>query len=338
MLAWEKASLLREIIMSDVPECVWRSDTICSNSFPLYDLDSNVNGYVFEFQNGLMPAGFIQIDLSSGVAQLDRYCFSGVHTAKVLAQNQRLSMADAQVVYLGGYSYLLKNTSQNCSTQSEYVHLYTGESVSLNSRELRAEYEQFVEQKSIAAKRVSVQPYATTTTKFVAGYQSIGWETYSSVGDSKRNTCAPIAVTNICKYWARCQGKTNLFPNTSYTYTTLRDKMRPYNNISMTDSSKVRPKWIEYVTQRGYGYASYVLPKNGTNNTVSFNDFKYFIDWNRPFLYQYGGHAAAAFGYQMIDAQTVAILADATSSTCIYLNWTNITHTVNPVSCSVIPL
>lgn len=137
--------MLREIIMSDVPECVWRSDTICSNSFPLYDLDSNVNGYVFEFQNGLMPAGFIQIDLSSEVAQLDRYCFSGVHTAKVLAQNQRLSMADAQVVYLGGYSYLLKNTSQNCSTQSEYVHLYTGESVSLNSRELRAEYEQFVE-------------------------------------------------------------------------------------------------------------------------------------------------------------------------------------------------
>ena len=114
--------------------------------------------------------------------------------------------------------------------------------------------------------------------------------------------------------------------------------MGPYNNISMTDSSKVRPKWIEYVTQRGYGYTSYVLPKNGTNNTVSFNDFKYFIDWNRPFLYQYGGHAAAAFGYQMIDAQTVAILADATSSTCIYLNWTNIKHTVNPVSWSVIPL
>ena len=49
MLAWKKASLLREIIISDVPECTWRSDTICSNSFPLYDLDSNVNGYVFEF-------------------------------------------------------------------------------------------------------------------------------------------------------------------------------------------------------------------------------------------------------------------------------------------------
>lgn len=72
-----------------------------------------------------MPAGFIQIDLSSGTAQLDRYCFSGVHTAKVLAQKQNISMANAQVVYLGGYSYLLKNTSQNRSTQSEYVHLYT---------------------------------------------------------------------------------------------------------------------------------------------------------------------------------------------------------------------
>lgn len=50
------------------------------------------------------------------------------------------------MVYLGGYSYLLKNTSQNRSMQSEYVHLYTGELVSLNSRELRTEYQQIVDQ------------------------------------------------------------------------------------------------------------------------------------------------------------------------------------------------
>lgn len=341
-IAWEKASSLRETIMADVPECTWKQSTTCSDAFPLYDLDSNINGYVFEFQNGLTPAGFIQIDLSTGTAELDRYCFSGVHTAKILAENQQLSTASTQVLYLGGYSFLLKAASQNRLAQPNYIHLYTGESISADSQTaetMRAEYTQMVNGKraEATAAAASVQPKAPITIKYVMDYKSVGWESYASVSDYNYNTCAPIAVTNICKYWAMCRGKINLFPNTASTYNTLKNKMGPFSDYGVTPS-KIKPAWIEYVAERGFEYRDYTVPKNGPNNSVTFADFQYFIDWNRPFLFNYDWHAVAAFGYEIDGVNKIIIVADATSTSCVYLNWANLSQPTNSASCCIIPL
>ena len=87
--ALQKANSLKQIIISDVPECTWTENTVCANTFPLYDIDLNVNGYVFEFETNGSPSGFIQIDLSTGEARLDSYCFSGVHTSNIMKQGQK---------------------------------------------------------------------------------------------------------------------------------------------------------------------------------------------------------------------------------------------------------
>ena len=218
------------------------------------------------------------------------------------------------------------------SLTKSYMDLYTGETLSLDTQvkaEIRESYNQYVANKASEKRSsASVQPKGlNTVTKYVSGYRAVGWETYYSVGDTvNKNTCAPIAVTNICKYWDLCKGKSALYTAGS-TYTTLKNAMGPYTTYGC-DPSKPLPAWKNYVSSKGYTPSVYTFDKKAEWD-ISFATYKYFIDWNRPFLYHAlwpGGHAVAAFGYQYIEVEETIIVADAYSSTCIYRTWSSLGH------------
>ena len=346
--ALQKANSLKQIIISDVPDCTWTENTVCANTFPLYDIDLNVNGYVFEFETNGSPSGFIQIDLSTGEARLDSYCFSGVHTSNIMKQGKKNLSSNAKTIYLGGYSYLTEQPSTPFSLTKSYMDLYTGETLSLDTQvkaEIRESYDQYVANK-VSMNRASapIQPLGTNTvTKFVSGYTTaIAFETYTSVGDTvNKNTCAPIAVTNICKYWDLCKGKSALYTAGS-TYTALKNAMGPYS-IGGCDPSKVEPAWKNYVSSKGYTPSVYTFDKEGQRE-ISFTTYREFIDWNRPFLYHAdwpGDHAVAAFGYQYIEVENTIIIADAYHATCVYKTWSSLGHSwsLHEQTCAcVVPL
>ena len=79
--AQQTAQYYQEIIMRDVPGCTWTEDTEVSHVTSLYDPYGELNGIVYEYQNGQTPAGFLQIDLSSETATLDSYSFGDEHPA-----------------------------------------------------------------------------------------------------------------------------------------------------------------------------------------------------------------------------------------------------------------
>lgn len=347
--ALQKANSLKQIIISDVPECTWTENTVCANTFPLYDIDLNVNGYVFEFETNGSPSGFIQIDLSTGEARLDSYCFSGVHTSNIMKQGKKNLSSNAKTIYLGGYSYLTEQPSAPFSLTKSYMDLYTGETLSLDTQikaEIRESYNQYVANK-VSTNRASapIQPLGTNTvTKFVSGYTTaIAFETYTSVGDTvNKNTCAPIAVTNICKYWDLCKGKSALY-TAGNTYTTLKNAMGPYVTGGC-NPIKTESAWKNYVSSKGYTPYAYSFSREEDEREIAFSTYREFIDWNRPFLYHtfwpklgkdditgapiilYSSHAVAAFGYQYIEVENTIIVADAYSATCVYKTWSSLGH------------
>ena len=327
--ALQKANSLKQIIISDVPDCTWTENTVCANTFPLYDIDLNVNGYVFEFETNGSPSGFIQIDLSTGEARLDSYCFSGVHTSNIMKQGKKNLSSNAKTIYLGGYSYLAEQPSTPFSLTKSYMDLYTGETLSLDTQvkaEIREAYSQYVANKMSVSRSSAPASIAAVTVKYVSGFKELGWETYSSVRDPNDNTCAAITVTNICKYWDLCKGKSRLY-TASTTYTTLKNAMGPYTTYGC-DPSKPLPAWKNYVSSKGYTPSVYTFDKEDEWD-ISFTTYKYFIDWNRPFLYHAlwpGGHAVAAFGYQTIELEKIIVVADAISSTCVYRAWDSLGH------------
>lgn len=109
--AAQKAQYYRDIIMCDVPECSWTEETQILHITLLYDITGKVNGYVYEYANGEAPAGFLQIDVSSGEAVLDSYSFGDEHCAakkmRCLPAATVRSTDSSKLVYLGGYSYYL---------------------------------------------------------------------------------------------------------------------------------------------------------------------------------------------------------------------------------------
>lgn len=107
----QKAQYYREIIMRDVAGCTWTAETQISYTTLLYDITGKVNGYVYEYANSEAPAGFLQIDVSSGEAVLDSYSFGDEHCAakkmRCLPAATVRSTDSSKLVYLGGYSYYL---------------------------------------------------------------------------------------------------------------------------------------------------------------------------------------------------------------------------------------
>ena len=245
-----------------------------------------------------------------------------------------LRTSDAPIAYLGGYAYYQKQNGITRDGVKTYRDLVSGEELKSNSEafaSLKNEYVSFVAEKSVAT--VSNVRSTETITKFVDGYSAIGWETYTSINDGK-NKCAPIAITNLCKYWRFCKGKSSIYPSTAYTYTAVRDLIGAFGVGGPANINNVRTAWIDYVEDRGYTAREYTL-----SSSMDFVVCRNFIDWNRPFLYHanYGGsgHVVAVFGYQYFDAPEVLIVADAYSSSVVYKAWNDIRKSNGLHSCII---
>lgn len=176
----QKAQYYREIIMRDVAGCTWTAETQISHTTLLYDITGKINGCVYEYANGEAPAGFLQIDVSSGEPILDSYSFGDEHCAakkmRCLPAATVRSTDSSKLVYLGGCSYYLLGDEAADGEVTAYDVL-NGKSRKLDLAAAAEAYEASVlvrceAQAEQAAARNNVETIkgTNTITKFIQGY------------------------------------------------------------------------------------------------------------------------------------------------------------------------
>lgn len=232
----QKAGYYQQIIMRDVPNCKWDETTKISHITPLYDPKGCINGYIYEYTNNEQPAGFIQIDISSGIPKLDSYTFEDEHYAAREMRNLSLSFTNVQnktnrkLVHLGAYSYLLMEETNN--KQVKVYDLFSHEQLRGSLQKLQMLYTDRITQKNEIISQQNTQyklQQVSTITKIVSNYQSKRLATYNNC-DNTGVDCQALAETNICMYWAQDRGKTKLVQTMHSTFDALYTDMNITSN------------------------------------------------------------------------------------------------------------
>ena len=332
----QTAQYYQEIIMRDVPGCTWTEDTEVSHVTSLYDPYSELKGIVYEYQNGQTPAGFLQIDLSSGTAALDSYSFGDEHSAakkmRSLSSEESRSITSNKLIYLGGYSYyVLKHA--NANGVSEVYDVLNEQSTSLNLSSVKQDYTTYVATKSQspAFQSNTISPMGVNTvTKLVQGYTSMFLGTYGNLDPQKKNKCAIISAVNTAMYWSKFRGKTNLYSTLPGTFQAI-SKYIPITSEWGATYNDAYNGFRNYVSAKGYPSTRY---GKITSANWTWSKMKSIIDSNVPITMatvgyldgsQYGaGHAVTVFGYQYIEVANTIIIADAYSTSLVYKTFSSI--------------
>lgn len=347
--AQQTAQYYQEIIMRDVPGCTWTEDTEVSHVTSLYDPYGELNGIVYEYQNGQTPAGFLQVDLSSGTAALDSYSFGDEHPAakkmRSLPSAVSRNRTSDKLVYLGGYSYyVLEQATTN--GVSEVYDVLNEQSTTLNLSSVKQSYTTYVAAKSQsqAVQKNTVSPMGlNTVTKLVQGYTGMTLATYDNTGNHAKNGCTIISAVNTCMYWSKYRGKTNLYINSPVrTYNEINLYISLYDNPSGATYNDAYNGFRNYVSAKGYPSTRY---GKITSANWTWSKMKSIIDSNVPITMatvhygeddssgffpdiekddKVGGHAVTVFGYQYIEVANTIIIADAYSTSLVYKTFSSI--------------
>ena len=345
--AQQTAQYYQEIIMRDVPGCTWTEDTEVSHVTSLYDPYGELNGIVYEYQNGQTPAGFLQVDLSSGTAALDSYSFGDEHPAakkmRSLPSAVSRNRTSDKLVYLGGYSYyVLEQATTN--GVSEVYDVLNEQSTTLNLSSVKQSYTTYVAAKnqSQAVQKNTVSPMGlNTVTKLVQGYTSMFLGTYGNLDPWEENKCTIISAVNTAMYWSKFRGKTNLYSTMPGTFNAIKQ----YIPITSADGATYNDAYNgfrNYVSAKGYPSTRY---GKITSANWTWSKMKSIIDSNVPITMatvhygeddssgffpdiekddKVGGHAVTVFGYQYIEVANTIIIADAYSTSLVYKTFSSI--------------
>lgn len=314
------------LLSDSLEESNWNESSEIYNVIPLYDLDDNINGYIYEIRTNGNEAGFIQVDVSTGEKVVSSFAFEGKHALNsMIKQSEEISSDKLKetnkFIHLGGYSYLIesKDTKDNdgklldLSTDKKVIEsldvLKEGYSKQKNMKKnsdssklkistMSAEVKKYVpnatnsilvEMNDFVGLTVNVPPYVT-------------WTAYDG-------HCSPTAGTNIIKYWAQRRGVSNLYYSSdSWVFRSLVVNMKTYINNGTSAANMYNGLWNFGASTRG------VTPTGGDLvNSPSYAACKATIDSGVPFIlnlssYKGGGaHSVATFGYYENDSNYVII-------------------------------
>ncbi len=347
--AAQKEESYRQIIIRDVPECTWTSDTEISHTTELCDPEGNVNGYIYEYENDGEPAGYLQLDLSMDGPVLDCYCFGGEHPAakeiRELPTTVSENSGKEKVLYLGGYSYFLLGEENDEGLAEAYdvmnhnqAFIDCGKAAEMYQADVSAKEQAFAQQTAISNSTMSAQS-ANTITKLVPSFGGLTLATYTNMSTQSYG-CGAICGTNICMYWSKCRGKTGLFTTSQAVYDNLKGKM-DIQQIGLgggTNGPKAYNGLKAYVAEKGYSTsaATYLGSGYSWNWIVSainaghpviqsacYNKTTQYINGKVIYVpegkkYHEDHHFVAVFGYQYIDVVNTLIIADCHSSSTVY--------------------
>jgi len=310
-----------KIFPSEFEECTWNQSSKINNVTMLYDLDNNINGYIFEITTNNIDTGFIQIDCSTGENIVSSFSFTGNHQLNSMLtefKKQNIESKSEEVdkiYYLGNYNYLINNPSKN----NKYYNLNSQNEVTDTDETLKNKYKKHVKDKSNTSNNtlsspevstMSLNTASSTTSSAITKYvTNANYNMLVSMGDFKGKYigstkvdrhCSPTAGTNIIKYWALQRGVTNLYYQSDWwVFSSLFVNMKTNPLVGTTLQDTYNGLWNYGANTRG------VRPTGSDLITdVSYSKAKNLVQANVPFIIGVenydgvaGGHAISCFGY-----------------------------------------
>lgn len=304
------------ILLSDsLEESNWDDSSEIYNVITLYDLDDNVNGYIYEIRTNGSDAGFIQIDISTGEKVVSSFSLEGNHALNsMIEQSEKIenyNLKDiSKIIHLGGYNYFVESKDAK-QKDGNLLDLSTDEKITESLDKLRDEYNEQIElrknyniNKLNNDTREAVKKYVPNATNSIL----VEMNDFNGLSVSvppyvtwvaRDGHCSPTVGTNIIKYWAKRRGVSNLYYSSdSWVFRSLVVNMKTYINNSTTTEEMYNGLWNYGASTRG------VTPTGGDiKNRPSYAACKTTIDSGVPFIlnlsrYQSGGgHSVATFGY-----------------------------------------
>ncbi|MFL0269175.1 hypothetical protein [Candidatus Clostridium radicumherbarum] len=129
-------STIKDFI-SKFKECTWNSSSKMDHIITLYDLDYNINGYIFDITTNGTESGFVEIDCSTDNNIISSFSFAGKHSLNSMLTAYKKQHVKStypelnKIIYLGSYNYLINNYNSktnkyySLSSQSEIKETYT---------------------------------------------------------------------------------------------------------------------------------------------------------------------------------------------------------------------
>lgn len=298
-------------ISIDIEECPWNENSVIKNKIPLYDLNGNVNSYIYEIATNEIGQGFIQVDLLTTPYVVSRFSFSGEHILNSMIKEFETSNTNIEsykldkVIYLGGYTYLVKDD------KISYYDLNSITKLTQTKNELELMYDIYISQlKNIQSQEEqTIQPLAYPVTKYVTGAD---WKFLVEMDDFKDkyingvkvdNHCSATAATNIVKYWAQKRNQPKLYNESDWwVFSSLYVNMKTNENI-WNEGTWLRQAYdglIKY-SENTRGVATsggqYILAATWAKAHQLINSDVPFVLGTKNYNGLEGFHSVAVFGY-----------------------------------------
>lgn len=326
---------VQKVSLND-PSSTWNDNTVISDSIPLYDINGNLNGYIYNLTTNGTASGYIHIFTYNDNYSAIAYTFEGRHYVEGLIQqnitSKKIQRANNRIVYVGNIDYYIITSEDVLCNVSNSEILINSKSSSLQSQyeRIRANImneaihkDYFIENGLSQDSRSVVKKYVLNANNLdiVSSVPYTNNPNYKLYGSTVSGICAPVAGTTLVKYWANRRGVSGLYyKNDWWVISSLCVNMKTdYVGGIGTSSNNIYKGLMQYsLNTRGIQYSGADFWGNSLLETVNFSKAKEYIDVDVPFMIGLRmtdstgdtvGHEVACFGYYISNGVNQLIFA-----------------------------
>lgn len=272
--------LAEEIIQTrkDLPDCPWTNETIIHEKVSLFDIDENVNGYIFRLSTNGKETGYIQVDTYAEAPRVIAFGYDGIPALDSMLSYQKQIITKAKsedkIIYFGAYDYLKKTEKEKSPT---YQEISTGKILDNNKMELKKRYtdhrvstnDTYAKDRLNRLKNSLLTRKSTTESQNQIIYEYIDvpglWDGFGFVPYTMNefagydNHCAPTCGMNILKYWRDCRGVPNIILGNHHliAFDSLRREMN-HSSTNGTNPYSAYTGIYDYLNNNGLTRFNYL--------------------------------------------------------------------------------
>ena len=332
-------------------DCTWKENTAIISSYTVFDIEDNVDGYVFCLETDGKSSGYISIAAGVGSLPIREYSFEGYPVFKeklpestmneVLRSENNTAETITKIIYVGGFDYFVRNENGYYDLDGKTV-MAIPPSKANQERNIRAIIENKKMKSYINEWRESRNNYAGQLSGYaisdlgaylvdrygsyslqdgniLGSFVGLDMSIYGNLGDWD---CILVTITAIAN-WYR-SSYPNIPSSISDIYSDVRIRAIAHG---YTDTAGVSHTYADNIVEEvfsdwGYtvsAYNSYVL---------TFSTVKSQIDSpnSNPVMFNiatgyYSNHTVAIIGYFDYDVANFLCVKDNWSTSTRYIHW-----------------
>lgn len=303
-------------------ECPWNNYTKIGQTIPLYDLDNNINAYVFNLINNNKNTGYITVNCNSNNPGVEMFSYCGLFNAEKYTDK----INNKKIYHMDALNLLVEKNEFN---KEVFYDIKTNSKINADKNTLRSEYKKYIGIKNDNSKRMlnnliisklneeintntkanTINSIITTNSQIIYEKHDVPYYNYTHWYTTDEtlsfypggNNCSPTAGLTIAMYWANHRGKTKLCYNSSVSasYNSIYADMHTNQNGPGTYEWDNYDGFLNYATWCGCSTTDEHMYIDGA---PSFSATQYCIALGAPVMFNifsnptYGNHSLDVFG------------------------------------------